>query len=608
MSSAAANLGRTLWRLVVANPILVRVVHGQSRRTRHLWLRIGYLSVLFLVMLVAVVGLGTKSGSGSSLNELAKTYNGVFQTVSFVQLGLMCFLAPVFTAAAITQERDAQTFNILLTTPMSNAQIVLGSLCSRLYFVIMLLLAGVPIFCITMLHGGVTTPVIFRSFAIAGATAVITGSIAIAYSVVKVGTKRTIFTFYLVIGLYLLAVYALGRITPLPEAPPNAGGTRMSWLACVHPFLSLGVALNTVSPPEIGEVAHYGWPAKYCLAYPDYSYLAITLLLSALLVTVSMFFVRHGVKEGELTALTRMRLWLTGLVHTPGRRVPRRVWRNPVAWREAATRTSIGGSGLVRYAYTLLGVGLAVGLLVVSLTWWSPTPDVTRDWLVAVVMAEFALVLLIATNTAASAITREREANTMDMLLCTPLTSRDLIRGKLRGLISFTLPLIAVPVATCLLFAVADLLRRGKTSVIFPEAVVFITALMVFFAAFACILGLQRSVRSQKTVNAVLASVGILVLVCFGSVGCLFSVIGQTREFGAMLAPFTPFTALAVAIDPGQWLGIEKFSSAKNAQVTVRVLSAIGSMAACGVYALIVVGLYKSMVRNFDMTVRKQSV
>lgn len=227
MENAASNLAQTAWRLVPANPIMVRVVYGQSRRIRHLWLRIGYLVILFLVVLAVVIGKITGAASSTPLNDLAKAFSDVFETVAYVQLGLMCFLAPVFTAAAITQERDAQTFNILLTTPMSNAQIVLGSLCSRLYFVIMLLLSGVPIFCITMIYGGVTLPVIFRSFAIAGATAVITGSIAITYAVMRVGTKKTIFTFYFLIGIYLLSIYTIGRLNALQVAtrPPMPTGS-----------------------------------------------------------------------------------------------------------------------------------------------------------------------------------------------------------------------------------------------------------------------------------------------------------------------------------------------------------------------------------------------
>ena len=52
-------------------------------------------------------------------------------------------------------------------TPLTNAQIVLGSLFSRLYYVVALLLSGAPVFAITLLYGGVTASSIVLSFAIA---------------------------------------------------------------------------------------------------------------------------------------------------------------------------------------------------------------------------------------------------------------------------------------------------------------------------------------------------------------------------------------------------------------------------------------------------------
>lgn len=613
MENAASNLAQTAWRLIPANPIMLRVVYGQSRRIRHLWLRIGYLGILFVVVLSVVIGKVTGAGTGTPLNDLAKAFSDVFETVAYVQLGLMCFLAPVFTAAAITQERDAQTFNILLTTPMSNAQIVLGSLCSRLYFVVMLLLSGVPIFCITMLYGGVTLPVIFRSFAIAGATAIVTGSIAITYAVMRVGTKRTIMTFYFLIGIYLLSVYTIGRLSALQvtDAPANASGERMSWLAWCHPFLALDVALNRVPPADLSAVAHYGWPVKYLLAYPDVSYVIIMLLLSAALVTFGMLFVRRGAKEGETTFFTRLRDRFRALFRTPSRRAPRTVWKNPIAWREAATQTSMAGSGVVRYIYFALGVIGAVVLLGASLTGaFGLKPDDTQTWLVGLVMVEFGVVLLIVTNMAASAVTRDRESQSMDILLCTPLTPKDLIWGKLRGLVSFSIPLIAVPVVTCALFAGAELFSHNSPPIILPESIIYMTVLMIVYTAMACVLGLQQSIRSTKTVSATLKSVSILVLVCFASVGCLYGVLSTAETVGAMLAPFTPFTSIAVSIAPVAHLGLESAPGKVNltALNQARFLSFLGSTAAAVVYILVVVGLYKSMVRNFDMTVRKQSV
>jgi hypothetical protein len=51
----------------------------------------------------------------------------------------------------------------------------------------------------------------------------------------------------------------------------------------------------------------------------------------------------------------------------------------------------------------------------------------------------------------------EKEDGTLDLLLSSPITSRYYIWGKLRGLVSFVLPLVAVPVVSVGLFVVYDL-------------------------------------------------------------------------------------------------------------------------------------------------------
>jgi ABC-type Na+ efflux pump permease subunit len=76
----------------------------------------------------------------------------------------------------------------------------------------------------------------------------------------------------------------------------------------------------------------------------------------------------------------------------------------------------------------------------------------TRSFLLGAVIVEFAVILLIVTNAAASTVTREKEDGSLDLLLTTPITSRYYVWGKLRGLVSFVIPLIAVPVLSVLMF------------------------------------------------------------------------------------------------------------------------------------------------------------
>src|SRR3954465_4888543 len=200
-----------LWRLVPANPILLRVVEAGGKRRRDLFVRCGYLALLILVVIFALVGAGGTLGTGS-LGELAKVSAKIFQQMSYLQLGLVALLAPVFTAGAITQEKDSQTYDILLATPLTNGQIVLGSLLSRLFFVIALLVSGIPIFSITQIFGGVAIRSIVMSFLIAAATTFVTGSLAMAIATFKVGTRRTIFSFYMFVVIYLVGGVLLDQL------------------------------------------------------------------------------------------------------------------------------------------------------------------------------------------------------------------------------------------------------------------------------------------------------------------------------------------------------------------------------------------------------------
>ena len=91
MNAVLSRLWLWFWHLLPGNPIFVRVVHGASRRQRHLWLRAVYLGALLTVVLLKLTM--SLSGQSGSLAELAKGASQTFMAGSMVQLALMCFLA-----------------------------------------------------------------------------------------------------------------------------------------------------------------------------------------------------------------------------------------------------------------------------------------------------------------------------------------------------------------------------------------------------------------------------------------------------------------------------------------------------------------------------------
>lgn len=603
MNAVFSKLGLWFWHLLPANPILVRVVYGASRRQRHLWLRFGYLAALAAVVLWLQIPSAEES---ASLTDLAKSASQTFRYAASTQLLLMCFLAPVFTASAITQERDAQTFNILISTPLTSGQIVLGTLMSRLYFVIVLLLAGLPIFCMTMIYGGVTGRQIGQSFALSASTAFITGALAIFIAMIGVGTRRTIFSFYLMIALYMLALYLMGQWarTWVSASPPNLNNEQMSWLTPLHPFLALDVALNRVNAPAYADLPEYGRLARYALAYPSTVYVTWTLATSLVLIVLSMFFVRRGIKTGEPTFFSDFFARFRRVPAGERTRPPRHVWANPVAWREACTRAS--GGRLFRWIIVLAGLVSAIGVLVYYLSGRLKAAEVPQ-WLAGITMIQFALALIIAANTAATSITKEKESKTMELLMTTPLTSSYVLWGKLRGLVSFVLPLLIGPLVALLLFSVIDLIRGVNRAPILPETAAEVGMLLVIYTAIACVVGLRFSLTSRNNMIAVMTSIGVILLG-----GALVTLIGfalvnaSGGEFASFLAPFTPFTAVWFLISPGE-LALGPNLSAPANLADLRVAAAIGTVVALGLYTILVWRGYVALVRGFDMIMRKQT-
>ncbi len=690
------GIGNYIFRLIPANPILLRVVESGGKRTRDLFIRCGYLGILvLLVMFRLLPEMGDMDGS---LSKLTSTSAQIFHLMSYVQLGLVALLAPVFTAGAITQEKDSQTYDILLSTPLSNGQIVLGSLLSRLFFVVTLLLSGIPVFGITQIFGGVAINQIVVSWLIACATAFVTGSIAMAIACLKVGTRRTIFTFYLFILLYLavpMVIEQLGYCRYTWVSGPNST-SHVSWFAGLHPFLALrGVFGETeYQPPQPGMVASYSWPINWFLSSPHTFYISFMFFLSFVLVTPSILLLRRLAQS-----TTTAQMWLLQLLHLSrgnNTRKPRNVWSNPIAWREAKTKASANRAIVLRYGFMLLGLAAAFTLVMFSGRVITPArslafgyneqartisvleddrsviyrvrapgdpggpptvikfgdqtlqldalrpglaveqggflvkdhfvtymkvsyPEMVlsqakvRQFLLGAMIIELAIIMLILTQNAASTVTREKEDGTLDLLLSTPITSRYYIWGKLRGLVSFVLPLAAVPVASILMFVIYDLFHSTPWAMqttdwtVLPESLLVLPGTLVMVTAFAAILGMQMSLRCRKTIMAVMSSVGIVAGV-FGTLWvCGMGAAGSRNlsEVGVGIGCFSPFTLMALFVSPLDNTG-GNFAD-YNALLNARIVIFIFGWMATGVLGVVVWTMYKSMVHNFDMTIRKQS-
>jgi ABC-type transport system involved in multi-copper enzyme maturation permease subunit len=620
------------WHLLPANPVAVRIVQGGSRRMQHLWVRMAYLGALIGLVLIGLLS-GGGLGQNISLTDLAKAGAAVFQVISFGQIILVCLLAPLFMAAAIGQERAGETLDILLTTPLTNLQIVLGSLVGRLFFVLALLLSGLPLFAVLLIFGGVPVSSVFVSFAVAGLTALVVGSAAVSLSVFRIGGRKAIFAFVISIAAYLVAAYVLDvflfrRLTPT--------GHSTTFLTPLHPLLVLEsfLASATYPTPAAETLADHAALARFYLARPFAAFATLSTLGSALLLLASAIALRHvSQTEGHLRAWFRQTLRLDHAADH--QRPPRTVWANPIAWREANTRGNGAAGLLARWVFAMIGLIAGFTLLVLyhfdtlphlpnATGAIMPPHEVFHVALVTLLLLEVAIVTLVAIYMSAGCVSREREDQTLDLVLTTPITPKQYIWGKLRGLVSFLSLLIAVPVLTVAMVSIYSIVGHSlqweqatyvfsafsgsanritrQPPLMLPESAVLLLVILLPFVAMCVMAGMSWSLKAKGVLGAVVPTVAIIGALSLVMGLCGFQAAAKIPVIGPIINAFSPATSVLMIINP--WTFVAGFP---DQPIFGRILLAISALAAAGGYILVVYALLLGMVKSFDHTVRRLS-
>ena len=91
-----------------------------------------------------------------------------------------------------------------------------------------------------------------------------------------------------------------------------------------------------------------------------------------------------------------------------------------------------------------------------------------------------------------------------------------------------------------------------------------------------------------------------------GGSGALSTRSGGDSLANLVIPSFSPFTMISLVIDPYRYDLSSYVSGASGDILSARVCVTISALIAIGVYALIVWAMYNSMVKNFDMTIRRQ--
>ena len=245
------------------NPVLFKELKLRFRSAK------SFTGILFYLIAMCIFVFGfiftTMTATGVSYFRPSESLL-LFALLSFIQLGLVLFITPGLTAGAISAEREKQTLSILLTTSQSSFQIISGKLLSSIAFLLLLIVAGLPVYSLVFLFGGISPMDLIKILLLLFVTLLAIGSIGILFStlirrtiVSMIATYGTMLFLSVITGFLYLIVTQLTRFnfsgTGLP--PPSLPG---HILASINPAVIFASFLSPGVSEVIAEMTQVKFP------------------------------------------------------------------------------------------------------------------------------------------------------------------------------------------------------------------------------------------------------------------------------------------------------------------------------------------------------------
>ncbi len=524
-------------------PIFSREVVTVPRRGGHFPARaalVGLLGILGVTTWQATVGFARDA----TLGETAAFGQLLFQIVSYVQLLLTLFFAALSAAGAVSQEKDRRTFVLLLLTDMRDYEIVLGKLLGALLPILSLLVISAPVFALLLLLGGIDPEQVVQAMLVLLASAVAAGSLGGLVALWRDKTYQALALSVLFLVLYFCLAQGLGTLGP-NLSPAADWPTVQAWL---DPF----VAMQTVLEPPAG-----GWGA---LA-PAYGFVLVMVLWCAVLNGVGIWKLRVWNPSGEpimqrevfkggeeAEADEAKAAEIRARAHAAPGEV-RKLWENPILWREVRT---------LAYGRRPLLVKFAFGIVLALILWFAVT-ELNRPGGRPAFAAAYGLVpiavlsLLLVAAQAVTSVTSERDGGMLDVLLVTDVSPKEFVFGKLWGVLYNCKEYIAPPFLLALFYAARGALtkippgadRAEFFAANFGPVVAVLGALAVLFG-FAVSLGLHVSLRISQSRMAIAHTLGTIFFLSVGTLISIYLIVINGGSFTNQWVSFISFLVLGI--------------------------------------------------------------
>jgi ABC-type transport system involved in multi-copper enzyme maturation permease subunit len=512
-------------------PVVERELRVAARRRAAHWWRVGACLLVFSVMAwLAWV-------AGETFFAPQRSGRALFTVLSAVIFALCLGVGGALTADCLSSEKREGTLGLLFLTDLRGYDVVLGKLAATSLAAFYALLAALPVLALALLLGGLSRLALVGTAVCLLNTIFFSLTAGLFVSAISRDERRAnSATAALILGIAFGLPLLGAGIEELTGWTGRRGlGEALAMPSPIYGFAVGMDRLVNVSGPGAPSTAQF-WFCQFWVQAQSWGFL---LLACAILPRTWHETGASGPESGGWRAVCH-RWWFGG---TERRRELRQklLALSPVLWLTHRHRPR------VRAPWVLLAIA---GVLWVAGSLWLGV-----DWNTTMVAVSFALGLhtLFKYQVAAEAVRRfaeDRRSGALELLLSTPLTPAEIVRGQWLALRRiFAAPLGAMLLADLLLLATAWRDAGGEAG-----ALAWVFAVGMAVAALDCVtlgwLGMWQGLRARTYTVGLGVTLGWVLalpwaLWCFGA----FTAIAFEAR-GHDTNPFTLFLAswLVVAI------------------------------------------------------------
>jgi ABC-2 type transport system permease protein len=280
--------------------LLTKELRLRLRRERSVWLIITYLLVMGLLGFGFLQRENAFSGGyqGYMLSQIGAQ---LYALLSFVQLFLIVFIAPAFTATAINGEKERQTFDLLLCSKLSAFSLLAGKLIAGLANALLLIAASIPLFSLVFFFGGVAPSQVLSTLVVFVMIALVAGTFGLFCSTLLHRPTVSTAVAYIFCALWMFLYPIVSFLAIGNSLTSNSHWSIwIQWLNAWNPISALN---STVSSGQGGVVSFLLF--RLHLA-PWAAFTLVSLVVTIILFILSIVFVKPNPAGRFLSWLRRL--------------------------------------------------------------------------------------------------------------------------------------------------------------------------------------------------------------------------------------------------------------------------------------------------------------